>query len=76
MTGLGDYGRNGKALNLRTEITKHDGKIVIIPCVMRYYDGDYIEYCCLTRPKQMCFFAIQDCQAHCERCDPKCHPPS
>lgn len=73
---MGDYIDDGQVMNLRTEITNHAEKIVIIPCIMQYYDGDFVEYCCLTRPNQQCFSTIQDCQAHCERCDPKCHPPS
>lgn len=49
-------------------------KIVIIPCVKECTkNGEYC-YCCIAAKDPQCYQQLVQCQANCERCDPKCPP--
>ncbi|URD91794.1 hypothetical protein MUK42_18541 [Musa troglodytarum] len=49
-------------------------KIVIIPCVKHCDTNGECQYCCIAAEDPPCYKQLEQCQANCIRCDPKCPP--
>ncbi|CAL9170921.1 unnamed protein product [Musa hybrid cultivar] len=49
-------------------------KIVIIPCVKNCHENGEFCYCCIAAKHPHCYQQLEQCQAYCARCDPKCPP--